>query len=319
MTDNANKKILDRDKAINFGAKISEPLDSLRDFVDYGTDLILRCYYYGSNKSLKDVVALFSLFKNALSMADAIEVMMRQGVIRPSQLQLRSLFEVSVTLQWILQEPGDERARAYHVANLRRQRLDARRDLPGTVENKAFKDLWDTIGERTPSPAREKELRAQIANLNKELSGPSMRDLNKKFEDFYRRKKYEQDWYKILGVRSFREIAKDVGRTAEYLIIYTSGSEVMHGSTYSGQLDFNSSKIITNLLRSPERINSLLTLAMALTSKMIKSTLVHYRHAELENLNRKYAKDWNSPLGRNSPLRRIPDIWVEQSTVTLDR
>ena len=185
MADDANKKILYRDKAINFGATISEPLDSLRNFVDYGTDLILRCYYCGSNKSLKDVVALFSLFKNALSMADAIEVMMRQGVIRPGQLQLRSLFEVSVMLQWVLQESGDERARAYHVANLRRQRLDYRRDLPGTVENKAFKDLWDTIGERTPSPAREKELRALIDNLNKELSGPSLCYLNKKFESSY--------------------------------------------------------------------------------------------------------------------------------------
>lgn len=137
MADDANKKILDRDKAANFGTTISEPLDSLRDFVDYDTHLVLRCYHT-SNKSLKDCVALFSLFKNALSMADAIEVMMRQGVIHPSQLQLRSLFEVSVTLQWILQEPGDERARAYHVANLRRRRLDARRDLPGTVENKGF-------------------------------------------------------------------------------------------------------------------------------------------------------------------------------------
>ena len=312
MADDANKKILDRDKAANFGTTISEPLDSLRDFVDYGTHLVLRCYHT-SNKSLKDCVALFSLFKNALSMADAIEVMMRQGVIHPSQLQLRSLFEVSVTLQWVLQESGDERAKAYHVANLRRQRLDYRRDLPGTVENKAFKDLWDTIGERTPSPEREKELRAQIANLNKELSGPSMRDLNKKFEDFYKKKEYEQDWYKILGVRSFREIAKYVGRTAEYLIIYTSGSEVMHGSTYSGQLAFDRLKIITNPLRSPERTNSLLTLAMALTSKMIQSTLGHYRPAELENLNRKDAKDWNSPL------KRIPDIRVEQSTVTLDR
>ena len=133
------------------------------------------------DKSLKDVVALFSLFKNALSMADAIEVMMRQGVIRPSQLQLRSLFEVSVTLQWVLQESGDERARAYHVANLRRQRLSARRDLPGTTEeNEAFQYFWDTVGDRTPSPERVKEVRAQIANLDKELSGPSLCDLNEK-------------------------------------------------------------------------------------------------------------------------------------------
>ena len=87
----------------------------------------------------------------------------------------------------------------------------------------------------------------------------------------------------------------------------------MHGSTYSGELAFNGSKIITNSLRSYEKINPLLTLAMALTSKMIQSTLVHYRPAELENLNRKYARDWNSSL------RRIPNIEVEQSTVTLDR
>ena len=313
MIDNANKKILDRDKAINFGATISGPLDSLRDFVDYGTDLVLRCYYCGSNKSLKDVVALFSLFKNALSMADAIEVMMRQGVIHPSRLQLRSLFEVSVTLQWVLQESGDERAKAYHVANLRRQRLWASRYLPGTTEDKAFQYFWDTVGDKTTSPEGEKEARAQIANLNKVLSGPSLCDLNEKFETFYQNNKREKDWYKILGVRSFRDIAKDLDRTAEYAMIYVSGSEVMHGSTYSGQLDFNDSEIIINPMRSPEEIGSSLRLAMALTLKMIRSTLEYYRPTEVEDLKRKYREDWASPL------RRIPDIRVEEFTVTLDR
>ena len=314
MADDANKKILDRDKARNFGATIREPLDSLRDFVDYGTDLILRCYHT-SSKSLKDCVALFSLFKNALSMADAIEVMMRQGVIRPSQLQLRSLFEVSVTLQWVLQESGDERARAYHVANLRRQRLWASRYLPDTVEDKAFQYFWDTVGDKTTSPEGEKEAHAQIANLNKVLSGPSLCDLNKEFEAFYQKNKYEQDWYRnrILGEHSFRKIAKDVGRTAEYAMIYVSGSEVMHGSTYSGQLAFDDSKIIIDPMRSPEEIGPSLRLAMALTLKMIRSTLEYYRPDEVENLKRKYREDWASPL------RRIPDIRVEEFTVTLDR
>lgn len=312
MTDNANKIILDRNKAADIGIKISEPLDSLRDFVDYGTHLVLRCYK-SSDKSLKDIVALFSLFKNALSMADAIEVMMRQGVIHPSLLQIRSLFEVSVTLQWVLQESGDERARAYHVANLRRQRLWASRYIPGTDENEAFKDFWDTVGDRTLSPEREQEARAQIACLDKGLSGPSMCYLNKKFEAFYQRNKYEQDWYKILGVRSFREIAKDAGRTLEYSVIYSSGSEVMHGSTYTGQVAFDGPKVITDRLRSPEGIGNSLKTTMTLTFNMIRSTLGHYRPAELENLNRKCREDWDFPLSR------IPKIMIKQSTVTLDR
>ena len=312
MQENANKKILDREKAADFGKKISEALDSLQDLVDYGTHLLLRCYT-SSDKSLKDVVALFSLFKNALSMADATEIMMRQGVTRPSLLQIRSLFEVSVTLQWVLQESGDERARTYHVANLRRQRLWASRYLPGTDENEAFRDFWNTVGERTLSPGRENEIRTQIAELDKGLSRLSMCDLNKKFEAFYQRNKREQDWYKILGVRSFWEIAKDVGRTAEYSVIYVAGSETMHGSTYRGQVAFDGPEIITDPLRSPEEIDFTLTTTMVLTLNMLRSTLEHYRPDELENLSRKYVKDWNFPL------RRIPKITVEQSTVTLDR
>lgn len=312
MADDANKRILDRDKAANFGTTISEPLDSLRNFVDYGTHLILRCYYT-SKKSLKDVVALFSLFKNALSMADAIEVMMRQGVIRPTQLQLRSLFEVSVMLQWVLQESGDERARAYHVANLRKRRLWASRYLPGTPEDKAFQYFWNIVGDKTTSPEGEKEARAQIDNLNKVLSGPPLCDLNKKFEAFYQKNKREWDWYRILGVRSFREIVKDVDRTPEYDIIYASGSEVMHGSAYTGQVAFDGPEVIIDSLRSPEKTRDSLTQAMALTFRMIWSTLEHYRPAELENLDRKYREDWASPLSR------IPDIRVEEFTVSLDR
>ena len=123
-----------------------------------------------------------------------------------------------------------------------------------------------------------------------------MCDLNKKFEAFYQRNKREQDWYKILGVRSFWEIAKDVGRTAEYSVIYSSGSEVMHGSTYTGQVAFDGPKVITDRLRSPEEINYSLKTAMTLTFNMIRSTLVHYRPAELESLNRKYREDWDFPV-----------------------
>ena len=52
---------------------------------------------------------------------------------------------------------------------------------------------------------------------------------------------------------------------------------------------------------------------MALTLKMIRSTLDYYRPAEVENLKRKYREDWASPL------RRIPDIRAEEFTVILDR
>ena len=280
MNGAAHKGILDRTQAEDLGKKISEPLDSLRVIVDEGTRMVVRCFHT-SEKTLKDIVALFSMFKNALAMVDAIEVMMRQGVVNPGLLQIRSLLEVSVTLQWILQETGDERAKAYHVANLRRERLRASRYLPGSAEHTAFQDFYNVVGHKTPSPERQKELRRQIAQLDKALSDASFSALNSKLEAHYKKRGFEQEWYRVVGAGSFRQIAQEVGRSAEYSVIYVSGSELMHGSTYTGQVTFDGSDVVTDPIRSPEHATYTLQTAMLLTIKMLDLTLEYYREGEL--------------------------------------
>ena len=312
MNEAAHRGVLDRTQAEDLGKKISEPLDSLRVLVDEGTRMVVRCFHT-SEKTLKDIVALFSMFKSALSMVDAIEVMMRKGVVHPCLLQVRSLFEVSVTLQWILQECGDERAKAYHVANLRRQRLWASRYLPGSAENQEFQGFYNVVGKKTPSAEREKELRKQIAQLDVELSGASYSALNGAFEAHYRKRGFDQEWYKAVGAGSFRQIAKEVDRSAEYSVIYVSGSELMHGSTYSGQVTFDGSDVITDPIRSPEQATYALTITMLLTLKMLQSTLKHYREGELENFLRKCATDWRLPW------RRVPQVTVKPSVISIDR
>lgn len=223
------------------------------------------------------------------------------------------MFEVSVTLQWILEECGDERAKAYHVANLRRQRLWARRYLPGTADNQNFQYFYKAVGKKTPSPEREKELRKQIAQLDTVLSDASFSALDATFEAHYRRKGFDQEWYKAVGAGSFRQIAKEVDRSAEYSVIYVSGSELMHGSTYSGQVTFDGSDVITDPIRSPEQATYALEITMLLTLKMLQSTLKHYREGELENFLRKCATDWHLPW------RRIPRVTVKPSVISIDR
>src|SRR5208337_840322 len=100
--DQANKAILDRNCLNPIKEEIQPYLNLLRELVDYGTNLIVRCFV-SSGRKLEDTVILPVLLKQAVSMLDAIELLISNAALHSGHLQARTLFELSLYLQWILE------------------------------------------------------------------------------------------------------------------------------------------------------------------------------------------------------------------------
>jgi hypothetical protein len=138
MKEKALESILYREKVkIETEQIFSKQIETLFYMVNYGTYLIARAYD-SSKKNIEDVVVIVVLLKQFVSMIDAIEVLAYQGSVKPAFLQLRSAFEASLYIDWILKNESNKKAKYYYVSNLRNTRTWALRVLEGTREHYDF-------------------------------------------------------------------------------------------------------------------------------------------------------------------------------------
>jgi ribosomal protein S19E (S16A) len=287
--------ILDRKKhEADVRQHFAKHIDLLVDLANYGSNLIPRAYD-SSAKKLEDIIVIGILLKQVVSMIDAVELLISKGAVGPANLQARSAFEASLYIDWILKGESSNKAKYYYVSNLRNQRLWALRLKTGTKEKEAFlqgfRDIkkyvkvadWNRV---------EEEANEELKKIDALLSKPEWVEINKKFEQKNKKTGAEAYWYRLLGVSSIRQLAKDVGRVGEYDLFYSRGSEIMHVTSYKDHLRFGRGTISFEPIRQLKDIHIVLRFITLVAIPCFVSIIRRYRDGELQSFARKYAQDW---------------------------
>lgn len=287
--------LLDRPQALAHVSEYFEPESRvLGELVDYGTHLIPRCWS-SSGKTRTDVVVLVVLLKQVVALLDGAHVLITAGAISPAQLQLRAIFEASVYLSWLMRRETDRRARAYYVANLRKHRLWSLRGTKGSAEAKALKADFRQLS-LPATEIRQAEVSAALASVESALREPGLRQMNAAFDRRRGRRAYDPDWYAVLFPRkhkaSLYTLAKQVGRRAEYRLMYEQGSEMMHSSRMEPHIRQTGSTMHMRTLRDLSELPLVTQLLIGQGIFAYRLILARYRPTEAENFARKYATEW---------------------------
>lgn len=299
MREKELKLIIDREKNKEEARRIfSKQIEVIVDLVNYGSNLVVRAYDSSARK-LEDIIVIGVLLKQVISMVDAAEILASQGAPRPAYLQVRSAFEASLYIDWILLSESEKKAKYYYVSNLRNIRLWTLRYLPGTQENvyfsKLISDLEGYIEPKLVTEEEKKEAKHQVVEIDRILSQDGYREINGEFER--RRSKKtgaEAYWYKPLGIESIMKLAEDVGRLPEYIIYYSRGSELAHITSYRDQVEFKKGIIKFEPVRHLEDMHTILQVVMGVCLTSYVSIIIHYRYGERKSLARKYKADWQN-------------------------
>jgi hypothetical protein len=293
----ANEIILNRAEAVaNARQHAGHITTALRSIVDYGTHLIPRCWTT-SQRELTDIVVLAVMLKQIVGLLDAAEVLISAGCVQPALLPLRATYEAVTYLDWMLLRDTDRRAKAYHVANIRRGLRWAKRVRRGTKESKALLKEMRSLGmpDRFKGRKRQLEVAAEVRRYEELLNQQAYRRMSTAFE---RRKRglYDPEWYVVLFPRKKRPslytLAKQLKRPAEYRLIYETGSEMMHSSRSDRHFRVENGKLGFHSLRELGDIGQVAQLLMGQAMRAYTSVLRRYRPHEVENFARKYATDW---------------------------
>lgn len=298
MKEKEFTSILDRKKhEADVRQHFAKHIDLLVDLANYGSNLIPRAYD-SSAKKLEDVIVVGILLKQVVSMIDAVEVLISKGIVSPANLQARAAFEASLYIDWILKGESSKKAKYYYASNLRSRRLWALRSKTGTQEKEVFSQSFRDIGnyDKIVDLDRvEEEANEELKKVDAFLSKPGWAEINKEFEQKKNKKTgAEAYWYRLLGVSSIRQLAKDVGRIGEYDLFYSRGSEIMHAASYKDHVRFSRDTINFLPIRQLKDIHIVLRFITIVAISSFFSILKHYRHGELQSFTRKYVQDWKA-------------------------
>jgi hypothetical protein len=309
MLELSNEFLLDR-RAVreNVQQHLSPGIELLEELVNYGTNLIVRCLH-GSSREMVDLVAVGILLKHAVGMLDSIHVLLKEGCVLAAHLPLRSMFEASLHLDFLLREESDQRALVYYTAHLRKQRLWARRLRPGTPEAGAFLPgvQWrSTESESADSTALAEKMERAIDQI---LSSPEYAATDNLF---VARKPGSRDreWYMVLGVPHIREMASRLGRSVEYELIYGPGSDVTHADVFASHVRVGEGQTSLTQLRSLRGYRALMQSVVPAAIGTYQRTLEHYRSEEVPRFAAKYVTEWRGRFQAIPAIDENPVVHV---------
>lgn len=294
MIETQFKDILDREEPPQQAKQyLSESFELLKEISNYGARLVIRMFSISERKT-KDIVILAILLKHSVAMLDALEILLSQGATIASQLPLRTMFETSLYIDWILKKDTEKRALQYYVWHLRKKKRTNLSIFKGTKENLDFiQTLKDTPLEKVLPNLKieQSEVKRQNDEIDKLLTSKKYQTINSEFNRL-QKKKHDVAWYKPWGVNSISEMAGKLNRKAEYNIFYSHLSEITHSHSINQHISFQGDKLIFENVRNLQGIDTIIRYGVTIAFKIYRRILETYSPDEQQNFSRKYIEEW---------------------------
>jgi hypothetical protein len=209
---------------------IASPL--LQELVNYGSHFLVRSEYTPTPQQ-DETLALDMLYLQVLEMIDAIEVLIKQASISPAYLQLRSIFEALIAIDYILQDDSKsyQRSLSWLVAHTHRrinlhESLDPTRERGKALKAELEKDEWS----KTVIYPEGTDVEKAVNNLLSFLNKPHIQPIEAEYQRYKKDNKRTPEWYSLFStLRSLEELARSVGRGAQYQLFYRHWTGVAHG------------------------------------------------------------------------------------------
>jgi hypothetical protein len=276
----------------NLEEHFNEVLSLVTELVNYGSNLIPRCFA-SSERAIPDMVIIGALLQHAVTMLDAIEVLLSQGGVYSAFIQARSLFETRLYLTWILQEDTIRRTRQYFVWHRRDEALWARRSVPGTPEHEKFHLACAGLLNDGKTNEFEDDARRQLEEITKILSGDDFKDINKKFDELKKPgKDFDVAWYQPWGPNSVADMANRLRLSGEYMLFYSMFSKATHCQAFRRHLHIGENGLHFQPIRDLKDISTVLNISLSYTINIYHMILERYRPYELDVFRQKYATQW---------------------------
>lgn len=277
------------------GLDVQDVLDTLAggitEVVNFGTHVLV--WYDEANAGKTDEAAPTSLLlRHFIEMIDSVSILVRSSAIEPTQVLLRSAFEAAIQLEWIIRDDTDRRAMAFMTWHVHQRlkyytRLDRSTSEGRELAKKLKGTMYDGIDLRDKF-----DLESARANLKILLKKPLYRETAAEYE-VVRKNSRNPRWYQLFGgPRSVEQLANQVKMPEFYELLYRSWSGVAHATdVVAGKVSSREGVTQIHQIRSPERVESVYSIAIGLSIRIYKVIMDKYVPDGLNTIQKWYTAD----------------------------
>lgn len=270
----------------------------LQAVIDYGAAVFERCSHTAPDGDTN--LAILMQLHHALEMLDGVEVLLDSSCVVAAETPLRSAFEASLGLRYVLHSDLDRRAMAYLVADLKQRVVWYEEMDPDTAVGRRFREGMG-ISEATsdfPFPAPE-ECRAAAARLRQLMNREDFKPISDEYDAIAKKRKRPQ-WYSLFGgPANLRELAIQLGDGDNYLVLYRTWSRTTHATDLYRQLTAGTDETASvRVIRNPLGIPTVYQHACGVGIESARVVLEHYRPGELNGHARWFMSEINPALKR---------------------
>ena len=274
----------------------NDHIELLKELANYGSRLILRSFSKSERRQI-DIIIIPVLFKQFVSMIDAIQILLQEGNVYAANLPLRTLYENQLYLHWILEKETAKRASQYYVWHLRRKLKLNLSYIEGTPENNEFQQKiagspFNKIVDKA-IPIKSKIIKKN-KEIEKILNSTKYCDINAEFDRLKGTKKNDVNWYQPWGPNSISDLAERLGKGGEYIIFYSDLSNITHCHSVDQMISYKSDMVIFENIRNLTSINTVISITCSYCYRIFRLILQKYSPSEIENFNIKYFEEWRN-------------------------
>jgi len=280
------KKLLDREfskKAIEPISSIATPL--LQELVNNGLMVFWRC----ENEAAKpgeenEDVAAVALYRHVIEMVDAIEVMVAHSCGTAAIPVLRSAFEGTLRLLYLLGDEAKyaERSLSWLVSEMHGTIKDQQTLEPGTSQGQHFAKLYEKEFNRMRSLKADSEIADEIQYFEDLLFSPQLSSVAGEYREVKRRTKRSPEWFSLYGGPSNRlELAIRVGMGSVYQLLYRDWAALSHGGDLRRYFDSDESgQTLIDGVRRPTELRDISLIAANLLLSTTRAMIRKFRKGE---------------------------------------
>lgn len=305
IPDRPHERLLDRNLPSAKNREYLADLDrAFTALLNDSTWTCARCYESANETFLHDTILL--LLRHILEMADAIHVLLLSSASRPALLELRSMFEALLYIEYILETDSERRAKAYVVRSRLWSLKLAKRMLRDSEARKQF------LKEVSSDPLVTRQMleswvteQEEIDKAESVLKSPDLKEVYDRFRAFQK----TVPFYKALDGKpgTLRDLAIHLNRGGQALL-QDSWSRHTHPDTVGAQLHDSGTEMEGRMrhFRDGGEISNVASVAASIVRQAMEATLGLLRPEELRRYRERYSREIAplfAPLGETVTVR----------------
>lgn len=297
------KSLLDRAFAKASAAPITEiasPL--LRELVNAALWAFRRCEMMAAEngRENEDIAALV-LFRQIIEMADGVEVLTAEGCGTAAIPALRSQFEASLGLSFLLSDESKyiQRSLAWLVVHINSEIRERESLEPGTQKGADYAKLYEQEFGRPVSLEPNAPIAAEIKEMHDGLRNPQFGPVEAEYQRTKQttRKRFPE-WFSLFdGPNTRKALAEQTGNGALYTLIYGDWSALGHGNDLGRFLSMHNGRPAWHGVRQPNELQQIAQHSALLLLRAIREMITKFRGEDLAPWYQREVKPLLNRLG----------------------